>query len=470
MITYQKPAAFYETFERKGPGEEVTHYCPGCGHGTAQKLIAEAIDTLGIQDRVVMLSPVGCAVFAYYYYDTANIQCAHGRAPAVGTGVRRTLEDAIVISYQGDGDLAGIGMAEIMHAANRGEHITVFFINNAIYGMTGGQMAPTTLLGQKTATSPLGREGDRDGQPIGMCEIMDALQAPVYIERVSFGTPAGVMRARKAFRTGLQNQVERKGFSFIEVLSPCPTNWKMEPAEARSWMGGVLEKQFPVRKFRDTASGQPEASSEQSMPRMEGNVLRELLQGSDALPEYPHTTGDFGEQRIKVAGFGGQGILSAGALLAQCGIAEGLEVSWLPSYGPEMRGGHAYASVIISSEAVGSPVVDQPNVLIALSSPALDAFEASVESGGWIFVNSSIVTREVIRDDVHVCRIPATQMAKEEHLLPAANVVMAAAYLLKTGVMDIDHLEEIVPLSVKRSEHVAANIALIHKTREAVLA
>ncbi|MGM0431988.1 MAG: 2-oxoacid:acceptor oxidoreductase family protein [Spirochaetota bacterium] len=470
MIAYQKPTAFYETFERKGPGERVTHYCPGCGHGTAQKLIAEAIDTLGIQDRVVMLSPVGCAVFAYYYYDTANIQCSHGRAPAVATGVRRTQEDAIVISYQGDGDLAGIGMAEIMHAANRGEHITVFFINNAIYGMTGGQMAPTTLLGQKTATSPLGREGERDGQPFGMCEVMDALQAPVYIERVSLGSPAGVMRARKAFRTGLQNQVDRKGFSFIEVLSPCPTNWKMEPVDARTWVGDVLEKQFPIKKFRDRSAQQPEDRNKHKIPRMGSDALMELLQGSDGLPEYPHASSGFREQRIKIAGFGGQGVLSAGALLAQCGIAEGLEVSWLPSYGPEMRGGHAYASVIISQEAVGSPVVDQPNVLIALSSPALDAFESSVEPGGWIFVNSSIIEREVQRTDVHVCRIPATELAKHENLLPAANVVMAAAYLVKTGVMNIDHLEEIIPLSVKRSEHVAANITLIQKTRELVLA
>ena len=159
MIVHEKPKAFYDTFERKGPGQQTTHYCPGCGHGTAHKLIAELLVDMGIQDRTVFCSPVGCSVFAYYYMDTGNIQCSHGRAPAVATGIKRTHKDAILISYQGDGDLAAIGTAEIIHAANRGENMTVFFINNAIYGMTGGQMAPTTLEGQKTMTTPLGRSG-----------------------------------------------------------------------------------------------------------------------------------------------------------------------------------------------------------------------------------------------------------------------------------------------------------------------
>ncbi|TFH05125.1 MAG: 2-ketoisovalerate ferredoxin oxidoreductase, partial [Spirochaetales bacterium] len=156
MVKHKKPASFYDVFERKGPGQQTTHYCPGCGHGTVHKLIAEAIDDFGVQDRVLFCSPVGCSVFAYYYFDTGNIQCAHGRAPAVATGMRRTNPDSIIISYQGDGDLAGIGTTEIIHAANRGENITVFFVNNAIYGMTGGQMAPTTLVGQKTMTTPTG--------------------------------------------------------------------------------------------------------------------------------------------------------------------------------------------------------------------------------------------------------------------------------------------------------------------------
>ncbi|MBN1979926.1 MAG: hypothetical protein JW795_00225, partial [Chitinivibrionales bacterium] len=210
-IKLTKPRSFYTTFERLGAGQKNTTYCPGCGHGTIQKLIAEAIDELGIQDRTVFCSPVGCSVFSYYYYDTGNVQCSHGRAPAVATGIRRSLPEAIVISYQGDGDLAGIGTAEIIHAANRGENITVFFVNNAIYGMTGGQMAPTTLVGQKTLTTPYGRTQRNDGNPIGMAEVISALKTPVLVERVSIATPAKVMKTRKLIKQALLNQVEKKG-------------------------------------------------------------------------------------------------------------------------------------------------------------------------------------------------------------------------------------------------------------------
>jgi 2-oxoisovalerate ferredoxin oxidoreductase beta subunit len=222
VIKHGKPASFYQTFERKGAGEHITHYCPGCGHGTIHKLIAEAIDHLGIQDRTIMCSPVGCAVFAYYYFDTGNVQCAHGRAPAVATGIKRTRPDSVVICYQGDGDLAAIGTAEIIHAANRGENLSVFFVNNATYGMTGGQLAPTTLVGQKTLTTPLGRNESSDGAPIGVSELLNALKAPVFIERVSLATPAQVLKTRAVIRKALKNQLERKGFSFVEILSPCP--------------------------------------------------------------------------------------------------------------------------------------------------------------------------------------------------------------------------------------------------------
>jgi 2-oxoisovalerate ferredoxin oxidoreductase beta subunit len=463
MIKHQKPTAFYDTFERKGEGEQVTHYCPGCGHGTVQKLIAEAIDSLGIQDRVIFNSPVGCAVFAYYYFDTGNIQCSHGRAPAVATGVRRTLDDAIVISYQGDGDLAGIGMAEIMHAANRGENITVFFINNAIYGMTGGQMAPTTILGQKTATTPLGRTRGRDGMPMGMCEIMDALETPVYIERVSLADSAGVMRTRKAISKGLKNQIEKKGFSFIEVLSPCPINWKMDPVSARRWITDVLESKYPVKKYRDADMLDTETLLTR-LPELDDTQLLELLEGGISLPEVRKDHSGFTQQRIKIAGFGGQGVLSAGVLLSQAAISEGLESSWLPSYGPEMRGGHANASVIISEENIGSPVVDDPTVLIAMNGPSLDLFEDAVESGGWIFVNSSVVERKVRRRDVHVCYVPATDIAKKEKILAAANIVMVSACLYHTHMLDITSLEAVIPLSVKRKEHIELNRRLIGQT------
>ena len=187
-----------------------THYCPGCGHGVAHKLIAEAIEELGLQDRTIFVSPVGCSVFAYYYFDVGNVQVAHGRAPAAATALKRACPDKIVISYQGDGDLAAIGTAEIVHAANRGENITVFFVNNAIYGMTGGQMAPTTLVGQKSTTSPWGRRPVNEGFPLHMAELLSTLEAPVYIERVALSDNKNIMKARRAVRKALETAARRR--------------------------------------------------------------------------------------------------------------------------------------------------------------------------------------------------------------------------------------------------------------------
>ncbi|MBF9016602.1 MULTISPECIES: 2-oxoacid:acceptor oxidoreductase family protein [unclassified Oceanispirochaeta] len=460
MIVKEKPKAFYDTFERKGAGQKVTHYCPGCGHGTAHKLIAELLVELDIQDRTIFLSPVGCSVFAYYYMDTGNIQCAHGRAPAVGTGIRRTHKDAILISYQGDGDLAAIGTAEIIHAANRGENMTVFFINNAIYGMTGGQMAPTTLEGQKTLTTPLGRSSGRDGNPIGMAELMNAIKAPVYIERVSLSTAGKVLKARKVFKKALENQIEKKGFSFVEVLSPCPINWKMDPVEARSWMQAQLEPIYPVKNFRDESLLPP--PHDDTLPQMEEKEMKQLLSAGGAIPEGKNPAPDL-EQRVKIAGFGGQGVLSAGVLLANYAIARGYQATWLPSYGPEMRGGKANASVIFSSRAIGSPVVAVPNVLIALNTPSLISFEPDVERGGLIMVNSTLISDKVKREDVDVLYIPASEMAKESGVMATANVIMLTIYLKYKGLADTEILKKILPLSVKRKDAVAVNLKMMEK-------
>ncbi|MBN1648166.1 MAG: 2-oxoacid:acceptor oxidoreductase family protein, partial [Spirochaetales bacterium] len=384
-ITHKKPASFYETFERKGPGQTVTHYCPGCGHGTVHKLIAEAIDEMDVQDRTIFLSPVGCSVFGYYYFDTGNVQCSHGRAPAVATGMRRVNDDSIIISYQGDGDLAAIGTTEIVHTANRGENITVFFINNAIYGMTGGQMAPTTLVGQNTVTTPAGRYEDIDGPPIGMAEVMNSLKAPVYIERTTLSTPAGVMKTRKAVKKAIRNQMDKKGFSFVEILSPCPVGWRMKSNDARKWMKDNLEAVFPVKQFRDI--DQPVKPEQHHFPQMDAKQLFHYLnRNSGIIESMDIETGEIEEQLIKIAGFGGQGVMSAGQLLANCAIAENMHTTWLPSYGPEMRGGTASASVIISKKQIGSPVVNFPNVLIAMNQPSLESFEGHVSSGGTIFV------------------------------------------------------------------------------------
>jgi len=460
MIKHEKPSAFYPVFERKGPGQQVTHYCPGCGHGTVHKLIAETLDELNLADRTVFMSPVGCSVFAYYYFRTGNFQCAHGRAPAVATGVRRCLDDALVICYQGDGDLAGIGTAEIIHAANRGENLTVFFVNNAIYGMTGGQMAPTTLVGQKTTTTPTGRNQSRDGNPIGMAEVISALSAPVYVERVSLGTPAGVLKARKAIRKGLAYQRDRKGFSFVEILSPCPVNWKMDAVAARIWLVQNLEPAFPVKVFRDR--GAETAPAEPAPQPLDDAALSRLLCGDDVIRESaPSQMRE--DQFVKIAGFGGQGVLSAGVMLAKGGLAEGLHATWLPSYGPEMRGGKAYASVILSRRPIGSPVVDHPNVLLAMNAPSLDAFEQEVRPGGLILVNSSIIERKVARSDVQAHYLPASEIASAAGLLGAANVAMLAAYLKYSGVLRLDTLRDLIPLAVKRQEQVRANLDIIER-------
>src|SRR5208283_167929 len=206
-VTHQKAASFYDVYERKAELQHQTHYCPGCGHGIIHKLLAQAIDELGVQERTVLISPVGCSVFAYYYFDVGNIQVAHGRAPAVATGVKRSRPESIVIAYQGDGDLAAIGTAEIVHAANRGEPVTIIFVNNGIYGMTGGQMAPTTPLGKKSTTSPLGRSAINEGYPLHVCELLATLDAPVFIERISLGNNKQIMNAAKAIRRAVENQV-----------------------------------------------------------------------------------------------------------------------------------------------------------------------------------------------------------------------------------------------------------------------
>ena len=202
-----------------------------------------------MQDRTILVSPVGCSVFAYYYFDVGNVQAAHGRAPAVATAVKRSRPDSVVLAYQGDGDLAAIGTAEIIHAANRGEPITVIFVNNGIYGMTGGQMAPTTPLGKKSTTSPLGRNAQTEGYPLHVCELLNTLEAPVFIERVSLGSTKHIMAAAKIIRRAVENQVKGLGFSFVEVLSPCPTIWKLEPVDAQRFVRDEMEQALPRRQF-----------------------------------------------------------------------------------------------------------------------------------------------------------------------------------------------------------------------------
>jgi len=464
-IKCKKPDAFYNEYFRKLKGQNITHYCPGCGHGTVHKLIAEAIDDFKIKDRVVFCSPVGCSVFAYYYFDCGNIQCAHGRAPAVATGIRRTLDNAILISYQGDGDLAGIGTGAIIHSANRGENITVFFINNAIYGMTGGQMAPTTLIGQKTKTTPEGRSEKNDGYPIGMAEIINTLKAPVYIERVSLGDISRVMKARKAIRKAISNQVENKGFSFVEILSPCPVNWKMTASASRVWLIEKLEPVFSVKKFRDeTIFKQTEESQiyEHTKKLTDKELLKTLninvKSAEEKIKARDTNNIKFKDQYIKIAGFGGQGVMSAGIIMANCAMTAGLNATWLPSYGPEMRGGTANASVIVSKNPIGAPVIDNPNVLISMNTPSLMHFKDKVEKNGLILVNSSLINKKIDIKDIRAFYIPATDIARDLGLINTANIIMLGIYIMISEIFDINILKETIPIVIKRKNFININI------------
>ena len=227
------------------------HYCPGCTHGIIHRLVAEAIEELGIEGRTVGVAPVGCAVMAYDYFACDMLEAAHGRAPAVATGLKRCMPENIIFTYQGDGDLASIGMAETVHAASRNENITIIFVNNAIYGMTGGQMAPTSLPGQVTQTSPYGRDVNTQGYPIKVSEMLSTLDGPTYIERVAVNNVKNVLKAKKAILKAFKNQVENKGFSLIEVVSTCPTNWGMTPQKALEWVDENMIPYYPLGVYKD---------------------------------------------------------------------------------------------------------------------------------------------------------------------------------------------------------------------------
>lgn len=232
------------------------HYCPGCTHGIIHRLVAESLDELELEGKTIGVASVGCSVFAYNYFNCDMQQAAHGRAPAVATGIKRTHPDHIVFTYQGDGDLAAIGTAETVHAAARGENITVIFVNNAIYGMTGGQMAPTTLVGQVTQTSPYGRNAATQGYPIRVCEMLSTLEGPAYIERVSVDTVKNIKNAKKAIKKAFQYQMEGKGFTLVEVVSTCPTNWGMSPVDAIKWLQENMLEHYPLGVYCDVEGGE----------------------------------------------------------------------------------------------------------------------------------------------------------------------------------------------------------------------
>ncbi len=491
-VVRSKAKSFYLRYERKDELQHQTHYCPGCGHGIIHKMVARAIDELGIQDRTILISPVGCSVFAYYYFDVGNVQVAHGRAPAVGTAVKRGRPDSILISYQGDGDLSAIGSAEILHAANRGENITAIFVNNAIYSMTGGQCAPTTLLGQKSTTTPNGRSAATEGYPLRVGELLATLDAPAYIARVGLGDNKQIAQAEKAIRKAVENQVKGLGFSLVEVLSPCPTIWKMTPVDAQKWVRDVLEKTYPLGVLCDrTGERQPRPAPETAAsldrvpellgitaaeaPRLPITCGRESMTvegrpGNHGKHRPPAESADNQaaavDLRIRVAGFGGQGVLLAGEVLAEAGLDAGLEVSWLPSYGPEMRSGTSNCHIRLSNEPIDSPLVTSPNVLLAMNEPSLKKFVSSVEPGGWILYNGEAIPEDCKRDDVRALAFPFTQIADGLGEARVANMVIVGTLLEITGVLPQASVEAALHRLVKHTKWLEIDERALARGRE----
>lgn len=431
QVIEAKSPVFFEKYERKAELQHQTHYCPGCGHGVVHKLIAEAIADMGLQDKTIFVSPVGCSVFAYYYLDVGNVQAAHGRASAVATALKRANPQSLVISYQGDGDLAAIGTAEIIHAANRGEKITVFFVNNAIYGMTGGQMAPTTLVGQKSTTSPWGRRPSNEGYPVHMAELLSTLEAPAFVERVSLHDNKNIMKARKSVRKALELQRDGAGFSFVEVLSPCPTIWNMTPQESRKWIEEKMLPIFPLGVYRDRKLAPVnDAVSQITVTQLIGLEEPKESPAVSAPSVEPHP-----DLRVNIAGFGGQGVLLLGQILAEMGMRAGREVSWLPSYGPEMRSGSAHCYVCLSHERVGSPLVEHPDVLIAMNEVSLHKFATQVGPHGTILYNAATLPKGFPAQQAMVYCVPAAEVADGLGTTKAANMVMLGALLELTHTL-----------------------------------
>jgi 2-oxoisovalerate ferredoxin oxidoreductase beta subunit len=448
---------FYDRFERHDHGRglkgQSTHYCPGCGHGLAHKYIADTIEELGIQDRTIAISPVGCSVFLYYYLDVGNSQAAHGRAPAVALGHKVANPESIVISYQGDGDLASIGLAEIISVAQLGIPITVVFVNNAIYGMTGGQMAPTTLTGQKTTTSPYGRDRLM-GEPMKVAELVATLDGPVYVERVALFDSKRRVKAEKAIRKGIRLQVENKGFSFIEVLAECPTHLKMSPLEAEKWVKEKMLPVFPLGVKKDTVPEEgwpvpaPPAFAADKMAEVIGSTGESAETFCQGFPATP-----FGKDiGIKLAGAGGDGAQTAALLLARAAINEGFDSTHIPSYGPESRGGTSYADVRIAEDEVLSPAAPEPHVLVAFNAPSLAKFGPHVPEGGVVVYDSSVISE-----------VPPLGTGVRTLGVPFARVAADLGKIIVKNIVALGAVQEATQLFPKETFLAAIRQALSHK-------
>ncbi|HEX9729092.1 MAG TPA: 2-oxoacid:acceptor oxidoreductase family protein [Gemmatimonadales bacterium] len=430
-------SVFYKRFERHAHGDGLkglsTHYCAGCGHGLIHKYVAEAIAELGIQDRTVAISPVGCAVFMYYYLDVGNTQAAHGRAPAVGLGHKLANPNAVVISYQGDGDLASIGLAEVMQAAQVGLPMTFVFVNNAIYGMTGGQLAPTSLMQQRTSTTPEGRTRFF-GEPMKMAEIIAQLDGSIYVERVALFDNKQRTRARKAIAKAIRLQVENRGLAFVEILSECPTHWRVTPAEAERWVKANMLPIFPLGVKKDL---EVEPWFDIGTPSFEADDIVRVI-GASAEPKeqfsgrFPAHV-DPEDVSIKFAGAGGDGAQTVAMLTTRTAIDEGFDATHIPSYGPESRGGTSYADVHVSRGEVLSPAAPDPHVLVVFNPQSLEEFGPTVRAGGIVMYDSTVIrTPPVLDPAVIVVGIPFTSIAMELGAVVVKNVVALGAFQAAT--------------------------------------
>ncbi len=449
-----KASVIYDKFDRhshaQGLKGHATHYCPGCGHGLAHKFLAEAIDELGVQDRTVAISPVGCSVFLYYYFDVGNSQAAHGRAPVVALGHKFANPEAVVISYQGDGDLASIGLAETIATAQLGAPITVIFVNNAIYGMTGGQMAPTTLMGQTSTTSPAGRN-EYNGQPMKMAELIAGLDGPIYVERVALFDAKQRIKAKKAIRKAIKNQVEGRGYSFIEVLAECPTHLKMSPEETESWVKDFMEPVYPLGVKKDLAT---EPWFKRNPPSFKGEKILSLCGATSEHPErfcqgFP-THLALNDVSLKLAGSGGDGAQTAAMLIARAAINEGFDATCIPSYGPESRGGTSYADVHVAEEEVLNPGSHDPQILLAFNAPSLAKFGPSVRKGGYIIYDSSVVNELPELDpSIKLIPVPFTGIATDLGKAVVKNIVALGALQAATNLFPKETMLSAIRIALK---------------------
>lgn len=470
-VKFGRPKGFFDSFERRpGPVKKNMHYCPGCGHGILHKLIAEAISDFEMQDNMIILSPVGCSVFAYYYFDAGGISVPHGRAPSVATGMLRANPDSFVISYQGDGDLGAIGLNNFLQAANRGENMTVCFVNNAIYGMTSGQMAPTTLIGQKTMTSPYGRSVTNEGFPLKVAEMVATLTSPIYVERVALTSTKNIKNARRALRKGLLYMKEKRGFSLIEFLSGCPINLKMTPAETDEWIEKKMIPYFPLACFKDIGKEREPIVRPKGIYEKE-QVKKVLFPAVKTPSEKLKETILRKDLRIKCAGFGGQGILSLGMMIATMGQSRNINVTWLPSYGPEMRGGTANCSVVLSNERIGSPIVKETNLLIAMNQESMDKFLPELTKDGLLLYDSTNIKAPTTKRRAFSVR--AAEIAKTIGDIRCANsIIMGAFSMALKGIEQEDYegaFEEAIVKKFKDDKNlIELNLTAFRKGKKAV--